>query len=415
MTRQQIKNLKSSEFTFEVPEMHFEKFAPLSLSVRAAVEEDLHIAESAQNTEEVTLIHTGIPSLEKSIIEYMNKYALANKIKEAVETFKNKIDEKNLMAQLEESWQKNDAERQKMNRQLQIISEQLAKGNEAAKFKKKIEAMDITGDIKTKIRQIRAKCDKEFGNRFPTRSENTVTPEEARKAMDAMKKLMPGLQDDIQTDLEKVIDESIIQTAKNVLNEYKSYVQDIMPKSSVADGDKFFSVPKQILTLNLPNVNDVVDRYTEKKIEKITVQDGEKKRNAYLKNIEEKGASISTIIFGLPDIFKTVSEPNYVTIDKETEFVNLKKIIDEYFYPLRKNMNENIQKIGEVALEQAEEFKEYFVSELDKLDRVIQTKIQDMQNTTRSKEQLDAKIKQDEDKKVWLDNFKKQLDEVLKV
>ena len=31
MTRQQIKNLKSSEFTFEVPEMHFEKFAPLQM------------------------------------------------------------------------------------------------------------------------------------------------------------------------------------------------------------------------------------------------------------------------------------------------------------------------------------------------------------------------------------------------
>lgn len=402
LTRQQMRNLKGSDLTFELPEMHFEKYAPLSLSVRAAVDEDLHIAEADKNVDELTLIHTGIPSLEKAIVEYMNKYALSNKIKEAVETFKNRIDEKNLMAQLEESWQKNDAVRQKINQQLQRLSAELAKGNEATKFREKIERMDISKEITPKIRAVRTKCDGGFDSHFSPYSNKTVTPEEAHKALKEMKKLIPNLQADIQTDLEQVVNESIIQTAKKILDEYKSYVHDIMPKSSIADGDKFFSVPKEILTINLPDIKHVVDKFTRTETHYETVQVG------------TKVVSDSTW-FKPWTWFDEHEEPVWEKIAIENKIADINSIIDDYFYPLRMNMNENIVQIGEAALEQAEEFKAYFIGELDKLDKFIQAKIHDMENTTQSKEELDKKIKQDEDKKIWLDNFKKQLDDALKV
>ncbi|MBR6012918.1 MAG: dynamin family protein [Selenomonadaceae bacterium] len=401
-TRQQVKNLRNSKFTFEIPEMQFEKYAPLSLSIRADVEADLDVAEADKNVDEVTLIHTGIPSLEKSIVEYMNKYALSNKIKEAVDTFKNKIDEKNLMAQLEESWQKNDAVRQKINQQLQRISAELAKGNEAAKFRERIERMDISKDITKQIRAVRTKCDGGFDTHFSPYANDTVKPEEAQKSLKEMKKLIPNLQADIQTDLEKIVNESIVQSAKKILDEYKSYVHDIMPKSSIVDGDKFFSVPKEILTINLPDVKSIVDKFT--------------RTETYYKTVQVGTKVVSDSKWFKPwTWFREHEEPVWEEIAVENKIADINSIIDEYFYPLRMNMNENIVKIGEAALEQAEEFKAYFVGELDKLDKFIQAKIHDMENTTQSKAELDKKIQQDEDKKVWLNNFKKQLDDVLKV
>ena len=79
------------------------------------------------------------------------------------------------------------------------------------------------------------------------------------------------------------------------------------------------------------------------------------------------------------------------------------------------NMNDNIQKIGEQAKEQAEEFKEYFIGELEKLDDELKKKIGEMEKTTQSKEELEAKIQQDSEKKQWLENFQQQLDSVLKI
>ena len=50
-TRQQVKNLRNSKFTFEIPEMQFEKYAPLSLSIRADVEADVDVAEADKNVD----------------------------------------------------------------------------------------------------------------------------------------------------------------------------------------------------------------------------------------------------------------------------------------------------------------------------------------------------------------------------
>ena len=403
LTRAQKRNLNGSADIFEIPEMHLEKYAPLSLVTSRKIEEDLHLAESKGDKDSVTLIHTGVPALEAAIVEYMNKYALTNKIKEAVDTFKNKIDEKNIMSQLEAAWQENDAERKLMNEQLQIISAQLEQGQKAASLKTKIEQIDISKDIVPKIRAVRAKCDSGFTANFGSDStDDYVTPEIANKTIHDMKNLIPNLQNDIKTDLEKIINESIIGASQKILDEYKSYVQGFIKSSSIIDSKNFFNLSTELLTVNLPSVDRLVEKYTETKIEYESVEIGTK--------------TVSDSTWYKPwTWFDSHEEPVIEEIEKKIELTEVKCVIDEYFTPLRMNMNDNIQKIGEQAKEQAEEFKEYFIGELEKLDDELKKKIGEMEKTTQSKEELEAKIQQDSEKKQWLENFQQQLDSILKI
>ena len=69
--------------------------------------------------------------------------------------------------------------------------------------------------------------------------------------------------------------------------------------------------------------------------------------------------------------------PIYETrkIGTEYKIVNFNEAMEKYFQPLRQNMSDNINKIQETAKAQAEEFKKYFIGELQKLDSAMHQKI----------------------------------------
>lgn len=407
LTRAQRKTLNGSDFTFEVEAMHLEKLAPLSSSVRHKIETDLQIAQSRGDEQAVTLIHTGVPALEAAVVEYMNKYTLTNKIKDAVETFKRKIDEKNLIAQLEQEWLVDDAARQKMNRQLQDLSRQLEQGKQAQSYTSRIQALDISKDLTPKIRAVRVKLDSSFDDFYDgDGAQDYITPEDARRMLDNMKRLIPNLQADIQSDLAKIIDDSLVKSAQKILAEYQAQIKDFVQGSSMRSSQEFFNLSANILTVNIPNVDNVVRRFTETKTEytDVNVQIGEK--------------TVSDSTWYKPwTWFSDHKEPVYETrrVGTDYEIVDFKSAMENYFQPLRQNMGDNIETIGRKAREQAEEFKKYFVAELKKLDAAMQQKVKALEAAGRDKDKLEAKIKADADKKKWLEDFRRRLDEILNV
>lgn len=407
LTRTQERLYRDCDYVFEPQEMHLEKLAPLSPSVRNKIETDLQIARSKGDIQAEALIHTGVPALETAIVEYMNKYTLTNKIKEAVETFKRKIDEKNLIAQLEQEWLANDAKRQEMTRQLQELSRQLEQGKKAQSFSERIKALDISKDLIQKIRAIRVKLDAGFDEYYSgAGTQGTISPEDAQRILNHMRELVPKLQADIQTDLERVIDTSLVASAQQILAEYQAQIKNFVQGSALRSSKDFFNLSANILTVNMPDVGSVVRQFTETKIEytNVSVKVGEK--------------TVSDSKWYNPfSWFKSHKEPIYETrrIGNEYKIVNFDEAMENYFQPLRQNMGDNIIKIQETAKAQAEEFKKYFIGELQKLDSAMQQKIKMLEKAGRNKEQLEAKIKADAAKKQWLENFRRELDTILTV
>ena len=405
LTDNQQMTLMLSPLKFKKEEMYFERLAPLSPSVRHQIETDLQIAQSHGDEQQINLIHTGVPSLEAAIVEYMNKYTLTNKIKEAVETFSRKIDEKNLVAKLEQEWLVNDAKRQEMTRQLQELSRQLEQGKKAKSFSEKIKALDISKDLIQKIRAVRVKLDAGFNEYYSGADvQGKIDPDEAQR--NHMRELVPKLQADIQTDLEEVINETLITGAQKILAEYHAQIRNFIQGSSFKSSKEFFNLSANILTINMPDVGSVVRRFTETKTKytNVRVQVGEK--------------TVSDSKWYNPfSWFKSHKEPIYETrrIGNEYKIVNFDKAMEDYFQPLRQNMSDNIETIKNTAQRQAESFKNYFIDELKKLDAALQQKIKMLESAGHDKEQLEAKIKADAAKKQWLENFRRELDAILNV
>ena len=94
---------------------------------------------------------------------------------------------------------------------------------------------------------------------------------------------------------------------------------------------------------------------------------------------------------------------------------DIKGIIYQYFTPLRRNMNDNVNKIGDAAVKQAQDFKEFFIGELEKLDGVIQNKTKELASLSSNRDRLNAKIKEDESKIDWLRKFQDKLDSTVNI
>ena len=54
--------------------MYLEQYAPLSLAAQGEIESHLLQSEQRGDTKMQALIHSGIPSIERYIASYMNKY-----------------------------------------------------------------------------------------------------------------------------------------------------------------------------------------------------------------------------------------------------------------------------------------------------------------------------------------------------
>ena len=71
---------------------HFDKFAPLPLSVKGQIKDQLTKAENDNDKEQQALIHTGVPSIEAAICQYYNHYVRPRRIKSTVDTLMLHVD-----------------------------------------------------------------------------------------------------------------------------------------------------------------------------------------------------------------------------------------------------------------------------------------------------------------------------------
>ena len=206
--------------------------------------------------------------------------------------------------------------------------------------------------------------------------------------------MIPPLQRTLQTDLEKIINDSIVNGAEKIMREYKLQIQSLINEGEINVGSKKITVSADVLTSELPDVSDFVESFTETETEDVIVD------------------------------YKTVSDKPWTWFDEHKEPIferqqyqvaDIKGIIYQYFTPLRRNMNDNVNKIGDAAVKQAQDFKEFFIGELEKLDGVIQNKTKELASLSSNRDRLNAKIKEDESKIDWLRKFQDKLDSTVNI
>lgn len=399
LSRKQRRTLTDSLELLEIPQMHLEKYAPLSLQSKSILTGQMQKATAEY---EEALIHTGLPAVEIAINEYLDKYALTNKVKTAVDTFRKKIEEKELMGSLMQGLKDNAELRQKMQARLQHIDQQLADGKQATSFRQRIQQLDISKEADIKFRLLRKKVTDALDMSGTIQLDTKMSRLRVEGIMMNVQRQVNDLQSDVRTDLEAVIDEAVTANAQAILEEYQAHIHSLIEDQALSVDDFSFNATLNLLTSDIPDANGLINRY--KRTESVRVKIGEK----WVENTNKHWYNPLTWFDE-----SGYNEDQYET--RQNEYINGSKVIAEYFGPIKRNFNDNLESAKQAALGESEKFKAFFFEELDKLDMVLQQKVNEMKKLSGDEKSLAKKIEEDESKKEWLGVFLKRLNDILEV
>ena len=158
----------------------------------------------------------------------------------------------------------------------------------------------------------------------------------------------------------------------------------------------------KLFTTALPNAEGLINRYKHTESKQVKV--GER----WVEN-EDKHWYNPFTWFDDDGWYESIYET------RTEEYVDGTTLIREYFKPIYKQFSDNIDKAQREAIREGESFKSFFLREMDKLDNVLNKKIKEMKEISASNETLQQKIKDDQSKVAWLEDFNKKLYDVLSV
>lgn len=392
LTRKQEKTLADYDLFNDMPQLHLTQYAKLPEARKKEIEDRARQARQHGNVYEEALIHTGVPAIEEAINEYLEKYAVTAKVKNAVDTFRKKVEEKRMLDQLLKEIEHNHGEQEKLNERMKHVETQLNEGKAMEKFKEKIQSLSF--DAKnSRIKDLRKKIELTLKGK----SSEKMTVNEVEAAMSKLIRSIHNLQSDVTTELEKLVNEELRNDAERLLGEYTSYIQSLLLDNDLSVG-RYSGKSRKFVLGDLPDGDDLIQAY--KKTEK------EKVGEEWVKNENKKFYKPWTW-------FQKSGE--YKPIYEDREYVNGELVFDEYLKPVRGEFYENLEYAEQQLKEESRKLKAFFLEELNKLEQVIKKKVVELKTLTGDSRALESRINEDRQKMAWLNSFIVKLDSILEI
>ena len=393
LTKKQEKTLDSYDLFNDVPQMHLTKYTPLNHSAKQRLNDRIREAREHGDHYGEALVHSGIPAIEEAINEYLNKYAVTAKIKNAVDTFKKKVEEKRMLDRLLNEIESNIEEQERINARLKRVEMQLADGQATERFKTKIKNLSFDQSAEEKVKKIRSKID----SMLQGYTSSKMTRLEMEQHMSKFIRKVQNLQSDVITELEKMVNEGLKRDAEQLVTEYTSYIQSLMADNAVSVG-QFDVASERFILGELPDATALINKHKRTEKEKVGEKWVENTNKAWYKPwtwFDDAGY--------------------YKDIYEDRDYVDSAKVFDEFIKPIRGEFYENVQRARQHIVEESGRLKAFFVEELDKLDTVIKNKIHELKQLTSNRGHLEERLHNDRMKMQWLESFIQKLDAILEV
>lgn len=399
LTKGQNKTLRNCTMFIDEQQLHLSEQASLNKRNLQKVSNVIAEAKGKGDIYEEIMWYTGIPAIEIAINEYLQKYAYTAKIKTAIDTFKKKVEEKDMHAKMISSIQNNESLRNEIHQQLESIKAILDEGQEAQKFRSRIEALDMMKDAKIRIRKVRAKISKELN---PSSDKSAMTTFEVQQMIMKLNNTVMHLQSDVKTELDNIINDVIVENANSIMKEYADHIHELIQNGIVKNQQYNVSnegLGVDFLEMDIPNTQEIINNYKYSERydtgEKEWVENTNKKWYKPWTWFEESG--------------------HYRTIYANREMVDYSVVENEYLAPIIGSFNENLESAQNTAQEEAARFKKFFLKQLDDLQAALKKKVEENEKLTQNQSSIDAMIESERGKVAWLENFLMKLDKILEV
>lgn len=385
--------------------MHFENYYQYSHLPRISQLKIEKMKENASD-DELAEIHTGIVSVEQAISLYVNKYARTMKVRDLVETFNAKLNEVAAVAHLEEAIRKDKNAKIELEKQLDIIRKNIKDAKSAHSFSKSIDSIDLTTQSDKAIDECIKKINAQIDNILAD-NEGKVPKEEAYAQFENLERTREALLIQFKINVEKIFTQTYENAVNEIMNEYEKYLSALNLQTNALTLNVN---PLNLVSASLSDLSQIMKDNTETADESYMI------REAYQKRVEggffRKVANV--LSFGKIKDYTYETAYQDKRIAKYVDYVNMRDVANDYFTPLRKDLEENKKKLHNYLVEETERLKRALQAELERIDEILEKKLDDLRITKDAQKLKSEEIRRNEQNLRWLENIQERINNLVK-
>jgi hypothetical protein len=355
------------------------------------------LKEAEKNKNRAAEINSGIPAIEMAIREYLQKYAITIKIKTVHDTFMKKVMERNMVDNCEAEWAASKENFDTVKQELQEKREKCDHSEKLQEFSKKVEEikLDVT-PIKAEQAKVNQRIDKLVGS-----ATDKVKREDACYILKLFKQQLANLGEDAQVALDNALNNGVRKTCQSIVEEYAEYVNELDAEGVFNIGSYDIKKTKAFETFKMDKAEDMLD--DEKYLSEEQVEVGKKK-------IKKKGirAAFARVI-GLSSGYETIG------VYEDQQFVAMKQLIQDQVTDVQHSFDTEINSAIKDTEGKVKKLKNSTMEKLKGLDKMINDLIVEIDNLLISQEELQEKVKANEEKAQWIKAFVNKVDDLLTV
>lgn len=384
LTRMEKQTLTQVEDFVENELLHFEKYAVLTPTVRKRLQtkvEEYHKDKKTYDLE--ALIHTGVPAVEETICEYIEKYAYPMKIEDAV---------KDILAILDELDMKTKFEKGIVSDKEKLAS---VRGQISEAMKKHAESKQVYDSYKRKINGFTLDTLSEDKKQFSVEMElekmikeydgkTSVDRVEANGMIYSFQKKLEQFQKECESSLNTEIDDKIFYKCEEMLASYATMIRNIFENIEI-EGFDFKRISK-FDTIKISNINDIKRKNEQTRY---------KEQKRWKDNPAREG------FFGMFKFWEPKVIPYTVSVEDGVD-VNVKNVIVDIMSVFSASIKENISSMFRQSEQQIDEYKKVFNENIDMLDKEITKILMQLERDTKESNSLEKRVKENRDLADWV-------------
>lgn len=388
--------------------LYLEKYIPLPSKAEKEIKNELING----NQEKTALIHTGIPSLEKIIKTYIEKYAIAIKIKDLTDLFKGLVnDELNTNQLSKQINETNDNSKiLKLKEQIKNINDEISDLKKFDDYNKQIRQSSrrVAENLEIKIKKIEKDLSIKVTNcAVGIRMSNPekVKIEQGKALYAEMIKIGKNIEIKLKNELKNAIQKGLVETLEELYKEYINRLKKLtLTGNKIIDGENLIINPFEMMEGNIESsrsFDEFRSEYSEKKNEVIGTKEVENQREWW-------------------EFWRWLESPTkIINVYGDVEYIGINDFTETYVDPIEGKIRDTTSKALEHSKKEIVKIQDQFIKTKEQLDKILRNKLDYISELLQNKGKIteDIKIKSEMyAKKIeWLKNIKNRIENVIEI
>ena len=406
----QIKEMNDEE------NLHLEKYISLPPKAKQEIENELKQAIGEGDQEKTALIHTGIPSLEKIIKTYIEKYAIAIKIKDLTDLFKGIVnDELKANQQFKQINEINDEKKTlELKEQIKNINHEIFNLKKFDSYNEQIRQSSrrVAENLEIKIKKIEKDLSiivTNYATDIRNRNPKKVKIERGKALYAGMIKTRKNIEIKLKNELKNAIQKGLVETLEELYKEYINRLKRLtLTGNKIIDGENLIINPLinpfEMMEGNIESFrsfDEFRSEYSEKKNEVIGTKDVENQREWW-------------------EFWRWLESPTkIINVYGDVEYIGINDFTDTYVSSIEIEIRDTTSKALEHSKKEIVKIQKQFIKTKEQLDKILKNKLDYISELLQNKEKTakDIKIKSEMyAKKIeWLKNIKNRIENVIEI